>query len=76
MSILISKSSFIKKTHRLSAKSCISELWKEGNIEQKGIFWSGSCQPMISPFVQYWLIHDLALRQSVVWHSQIALLPD
>ena len=25
----------------LSAKSCISEYWKKGNIEQKGISWAG-----------------------------------
>ena len=50
----------------LSAKSCISEYWKKGNI----FGWFGrqlSGQPMIFPFVQYSLIFNIHLY--MIWHS-------
>ena len=75
--ILRSKHKFIlpqtKSNHlfqfiAFSAKSCISEYWKKGNIEQKGIYWAGLASRCLasrwySLFVQYSLIHDLAQKE-------------
>ena len=35
------KKNDVTRCFNLSAKSCISEYWKKGNIEQKGISWAG-----------------------------------
>ena len=78
--ILRSKHKFIlpqtKSNHlfqfiAFSAKSCISEYWKKGNIEQKGIYWAGLASRCLasrwySLFVQY--SHILNIHLYMIWH--------
>ena len=55
--IKVSVFNSLKLVMILSAKSCIGEYWKKGNIEQKGISWAVH----LFTYFQCSFIHDLAL---------------